>query len=293
MENSAFPGAGPIDAPPDSSLLGGLLWILLVMAGWVAAAGVPALIARLLKLNARVYFGASLLLSPIGGLLLIALIRTPANEAPALRVFARHWLKPLVLIALLIPFGYLALQWGLMLSGQPHAMGWNVGQWTHRYLGDTAIRILLLTLAVSPLRDISGWAPIVLIRRRVGLSAFFYAALHLLAYFWLDRDWSITGLIEDVTIRTYIMLGMAALTLLIPLAITSTNGMIKRLGRKTWDRLHWLIYPLAILAVAHNLLMVKAIDGAPSVHATILAVLLGWRVARWAIGRLKPAEAIA
>ncbi|MEQ1784000.1 MAG: hypothetical protein ABMA14_21795, partial [Hyphomonadaceae bacterium] len=198
MENSAFPGAAA-DISSDS----GLLLILLWMAGWIAVAGVPALIARLIGLNPRLYFGASLMLSPVSGLALIALIRTPANEAAGLRTFGKHWLKPLVLIALLAPFAYLAVQWGLMLSGQPHAMGWNVGQWTHRYLGDTAIRILLLTLAVSPLRDISGWAPLVLIRRRIGLAAFFYAALHLLAYFWLDRNWSIPGLIEDVTLRTY------------------------------------------------------------------------------------------
>lgn len=288
MENSAFPGAAA-DIPADS----GLLMILLWMVGWIVAAGVPALIARFIGLNPRLYFGASLLLSPIGGLVLIALIRTPANEASAFRAFAKHWLKPLVLIALLAPFAYLALQWGLMLSGQPHAMGWNVGQWTHRYLGDTAIRTLLLTLAVSPLRDISGWGPIVLIRRRVGLAAFFYAALHLLAYFWLDRNWSIAGLIEDVTRRTYIMLGMAALTLMIPLAITSNNGSIKRIGRKAWDRLHWLIYPLAILAVAHNLLMLKSMDGAPTVHAIILTALLGWRLVRWVVGRVKPREATA
>ncbi len=288
MENSAFPGAAA-DISSDSDLLMILLW----MAGWIAAAGLPALIARLLKLNPRIYFGASLLLSPMGGLVLIALIRTPSNEAAALRAFAKHWLKPLVLIALLAPFAYLALQWSLMLSGQAHAMGWNVGQWTHRYLGDTAIRILLLTLVVSPLRDISGWSPIVLIRRRVGLGAFFYAALHLLAYFWLDRNWSISGLIEDVMLRTYIMLGMAALSLMIPLAITSNNAAIKRLGRKAWDRLHWLIYPLAIIAVAHNLLMVKSMDGAPTVHAIILAGLLGWRLVRWIVGKLKPAVATA
>jgi sulfoxide reductase heme-binding subunit YedZ len=180
-----------------------------------------------------------------------------------------------------------------MLSGQPHAMGWNVGQWTHRYLGDTAIRTLLFALAVSPLRDIAGWGPLAVIRRRVGLAAFFYAALHLLAYFWLDRNWSIAGLIQDVTLRTYIMLGMASLTLMIPLAITSNNASIKRLGRKVWDRIHWLIFPLAILAVAHNLLMVKAIDGAPTVHAILLALMLGWRLVLWTAGKLKPAEATA
>ncbi len=289
MENSAFPGAAIADAPPDS----GLVWILLGMAGWIVAAGVPAIVAQLAGLKPRLYFGASLLLSPIVGLALVALIRTPANEASALRVFAKQWLKPLVLIGLAVPFGYLALQWGLMLSGQPHAMGWNVGQWTHRYLGDTAIRVLLLTLLVSPLRDITGWAPLALIRRRVGLAAFFYAALHLLAYFWLDRNWSIPGLIEDVTLRTYIMLGMAALTLMIPLALTSNNTSIKGLGRKVWDRIHWLIFPLTIAAVAHNLLMVKAIDGAPTVHAILLALLLGWRLALWTMGKLKASEATA
>jgi sulfoxide reductase heme-binding subunit YedZ len=210
-----------------------------------------------------------------------------------LRSFGKHWMKPLTLAALIAPFAWLAYQWTMMLLGLPNDMGWNVGQWTHRYLGDTAIRILLVTLAISPIRDITGWAPIVVIRRRIGLAAFFYAALHLLAYFWLDRNWSITGLIEDVTLRTYIMLGMAALTLMIPLAITSNNSSIRKLGRKAWDRLHWLTYPVAILAVAHNLLMVKVIEGDPTIHAAILAVLLLWRVGRWVIGKLKPAEVAA
>ena len=180
-----------------------------------------------------------------------------------------------------------------MLAGLPSDMGWNVGQWTHRYLGDTAIRVLLVTLAISPIRDITGWAPIAIIRRRVGLAAFFYTALHLLAYFWLDRSWSLPGLIEDVTLRTYIMLGMAALTLMIPLALTSNNASIKKLGRRTWDRLHWLTYPVAILAVAHNLLMVKIVEGNPTIHAVILGVLLLWRLGRWVIGKFKPAQVAA
>lgn len=287
MENSAFPV--PADQPPESGLLLMLLWL----AGWIAAAAIPALVARPLKLNARFYFGASLVLTPVVGLLLIALIRKPENEAPALRAFGKHWLKPVTLLILIAPFAWLAYQWTLMLAGQPNDMGWNVGQWTHRYLGDTAVRVLLATLLVSPIRDITGWAPLALIRRRVGLAAFFYAALHLLAYFWLDRNWSIPGLIEDVTLRTYIMLGMAALTLMVPLAITSNNASIKKLGRKVWDRLHWLIFPLAILAIGHNLLMVKAIDGAPTLHALILVLLLGWRLSRWGLAKLKPAEATA
>ncbi len=287
MELSAFPSAA--DPSTESGLLMTLAWLI----AWVAAAGVPAVIAYAMRLNARVYFGASLALSPVAGLLMIALIRKPQNEAPALRLFGKRWLKPTALLILIAPFAWLAYQWTLMLAGQPNDMGWNVGQWTHRYLGDTAIRVLLATLLVSPIRDIMGWAPLALIRRRVGLAAFFYAALHLLAYFWLDRNWSISGLIEDVTLRTYIMLGMAALTLMIPLAITSNNTSIKKLGRKVWDRIHWLIFPLAILAIGHNLLMVKAIDGAPILHAMILALLLGWRMAMWTRGKLKPAVATA
>jgi sulfoxide reductase heme-binding subunit YedZ len=86
---------------------------------------------------------------------------------------------------------------------------------------------------------------------------------------------------------------MAALVMMIPLAVTSRNGMIRRLGRKTWDRVHWLIYPLAILAVAHDILMQKTFAPTPWVHAGILALLLGWRIVRWGLGRLRPAEATA
>jgi sulfoxide reductase heme-binding subunit YedZ len=211
----------------------------------------------------------------------------------SLRAFGKHWMKPLTLAALIAPFAFLAWQFYQVLTDPlSDAMGTDPVAYIHHFLGDTAIRILLVTLAISPIRDITGWAPIALIRRRVGLAAFFYAALHMLAYLWLDKDWSLAALWEDMVIRTYIMLGMAALVLMIPLAITSNNAMIRRIGRQTWDRLHWLIYPLAILAVAHNLLMVKIIYGDPLSHAVILVVLLGWRVGRWGMGKLRaPAAA--
>jgi sulfoxide reductase heme-binding subunit YedZ len=210
-----------------------------------------------------------------------------------LRAFGKHWMKPLTLAALIAPFAFLAWQFYQVLTDPlSDAMGTDPVAYIHHFLGDTAIRILLVTLAISPIRDITGWAPIALIRRRVGLAAFFYAALHMLAYLWLDKDWSLSALWEDMVIRTYIMLGMAALVLMIPLAVTSNNTMIRRLGRQTWDRLHWLIYPLAILAVAHNLLMVKIIYGDPLIHAVILVLLLGWRVGRWGMGKLRaPAAA--
>jgi methionine sulfoxide reductase heme-binding subunit len=212
-----------------------------------------------------------------------------------LRNFGKHWMKPLTLAALLAPFLYLAVLWIMMLNGMQTPMGWDPVKWTHHYLGDTAIRILLVTLAITPVRDITGWAPIVVIRRRIGLAAFFYALLHMFAYLGLDRGWSLVKLWEDVVVRTYITLGMIALVMMVPLALTSTNGMIRRLGRKTWDRIHWLIYPLAILAVAHNILMQKTLfQIQPWTHATILAALLGWRVVRWGVGKLKPqAEAAA
>jgi sulfoxide reductase heme-binding subunit YedZ len=211
-----------------------------------------------------------------------------------LRAFGKHWMKPLTLVALLAPFVWLAYLWTLMLTGiEPYSMGFDPVKWTHHYLGNTAIRILLITLAISPIRDITGWAPIVVIRRRIGLAAFFYAALHMFAYLGLDLEWSLPKLWEDIVVRTYITFGMLALLAMVPLAITSNNSSIRRLGRKAWDRLHWLIYPLAILAVSHNILMQKTIQPTPIVHAAILALLLGWRIGRWGFKRLKPAEATA
>lgn len=180
----------------------------------------------------------------------------------------------------------------LLIQGLPNDMGFNPAQWTHHFLGETAIRVLLVTLAVSPVRDITGWAPIVLVRRRIGLAAFFYAALHLVAYLWLDLLWSMADLWKDVLKRTYITFGMAAFALLILLAVTSTNGMIRRMGRKAWDRLHWLIYPLAILAVVHHFFAEKGIQSGPLIHGAILAVLLGWRLWKRVLQpRLKPAPA--
>ena len=187
-----------------------------------------------------------------------------------LRTFGKHWMKPLTLAALIAPFAYLAVLWILMINNQPTPMGWDPVKWTHHYLGDTAIRILLVTLAISPIRDITGWAPIVLIRRRIGLAAFFYALLHMFAYLGLDLEWSWPKLWDDIVMRTYITFGMIALLAMVPLAVTSTNGMIRRLGRKTWDRIHWLIYPLAIFAVTHNILMQKTLfQVQPMTHAAM------------------------
>ncbi|MBI1339374.1 sulfoxide reductase heme-binding subunit YedZ [bacterium] len=198
-------------------------------------------------------------------------------------------MKPLTLVGLILPFAYVVAQFALALNGLPNALGFNPAEWTHRFLGDTALRILLLTLAITPLRDLTGWSPLLRIRRRIGLAAFAYGALHILAYLWLDLLWSLPALWEDVLKRTYITFGMAAFALMLPLAFTSTNGMIRRLGALAWRRLHWLIYPIAVLGVLHHLFMVKGNQPEPLVHGAILAALLGWRVYRW-LAKPKPAR---
>lgn len=190
-------------------------------------------------------------------------------------------MKPLTLVALLAPLAWLIVQVVLLIQGQPNDMGVNPAEYIHHFLGDTAIRILLVTLAITPIRDITGWAPIILIRRRIGLAAFYYAALHIVAYLWLDLLWSLDALWEDILKRTYITLGMAAFALLVPLAVTSTNGMIRRLGRNLWQKIHYLIYPIAILAVVHQTLVTKSLQWGEIIHGVILAALLLWRVPKW------------
>lgn len=154
-----------------------------------------------------------------------------------------------------------------------------------RGLGDWALRLLLITLAVTPLRRLSGWAWLLKLRRMLGLFAFFYASLHLIAYLWLDQffDWAEIG--RDILKRPFITVGMATFLLLAPLAATSTKAMIRRLGGQRWQRLHRLIYPAALLAVLHFTWMVKVDVREPALYGVILAVLLGlrawWRIDDW------------
>lgn len=146
-----------------------------------------------------------------------------------------------------------------------------------RGLGDWALRLLLITLAVTPLRRATGWAWLLRLRRMLGLFAFFYACLHLVAYLWLDQffDWVDIG--RDILKRPFITVGMATFLLLVPLAATSTNAMIRRLGGERWQRLHRLIYPAALLAVLHFTWMVKVDITEPALYGALVAILLGLR----------------
>jgi sulfoxide reductase heme-binding subunit YedZ len=174
------------------------------------------------------------------------------------------WVLGLLPLALLVYDG-----WTNNLTAEPiKEITLRTGWW--------ALTLLLATLAVTPLRRLSGWNPLIQLRKPLGLFAFFYASLHVLTYFGLDQLFELRYLLEDVLERPYITVGFVAWLLLVPLAVTSTKGWIRRLGRR-WQVLHRLIYPAAGLAVLHFFWSVKADILEPLVFAVILAVLLGFR----------------
>lgn len=157
-------------------------------------------------------------------------------------------------------------------------LGANPIEFFTRTTGVLTLLFLLITLAITPLRKYYGWNGLVKFRRMLGLYAFFYGFLHLITYSIFDKNFSISAIISDVWQRPFIAVGMLAFFLLIPLAITSTNGMIKRLGGKNWQKLHKLTYPVTILGVIHFWLIVKSDVFYPALFALILAILLGHRV---------------
>lgn len=146
-----------------------------------------------------------------------------------------------------------------------------------RTTGVLTLIFLLITLSVTPLRKIFGWNNLIKFRRMLGLYAFFYGFLHLVTYSIFDKSLSISAIASDVWERPFIAVGMLAFFLLIPLAATSTNGMIKRLGGKNWARLHKLSYLIAILGVIHFWMIVKSDIFYPVLFGLVLAVLLGYR----------------
>ena len=145
------------------------------------------------------------------------------------------------------------------------------------YTGDWAIALLMASLAVTPLRRLTRWNEIIKVRRMLGLFAFFYAVLHVLTWFALVSFFDLPTMIEDVSMRPFIMLGMGAFLILLALALTSTQGSIRRLGRR-WRQLHSLVYAAGILAVIHFWMRVKADITVPRRWAVVLAVLFGVRI---------------
>lgn len=190
-------------------------------------------------------------------------------------------LKPVVFVALCLPMAWLIWQWSLLIGGQANGLGVNPVETTNRFLGDTALRTLLLALAVTPLRDMTGLVALTRLRRMIGLFAFFYVCVHISNYLGLELSFSLAKLWKDVLKRTYITLGMSAFVLLVPLAATSTHAALRALGPKRWKRLHKLVFVAAVLAVLHYIFMAKGFQLMPYVHAAILAFLLGWRLVKW------------
>lgn len=195
-----------------------------------------------------------------------------------------RWIvKPAVFALCLAPLAWLV---GQFAAG---GLGANPIEATNRFLGDWGLRFLLAALAVTPLRDLTGWAAVMRFRRMLGLFAFFYVCLHLASYVALDQFFAWGEIWRDIVKRRYITVGLIAFALLVPLAVTSTKRMIKRLGGRLWTRLHMLVYAAAVLAVLHFFMMVKADIREPLVYAAVLAVLLGYRV----VARLRRRPAVA
>ncbi len=183
--------------------------------------------------------------------------------------------KALLFVAASLPLSWLALR----AAGHAGGLGANPVETLQNELGIWALRWLWLTLAITPLRWLLGWAWLLQFRRMLGLFAFAYCSLHFLNYLWLDQFFDLAAIIEDITERPFITVGFSALLLMLPLALTSTNGWRRRLGRR-WQRLHRLIYPAAILASWHFWWQVKKDFTEPLIYAAILALLLGFRLWR-------------
>lgn len=190
--------------------------------------------------------------------------------------------KVVLLAAGLAPVAWLVRG---MISGD---LGVNPAETIQLQTGRWALRFLLITLAVTPIRRLFHWNVVIQYRRMLGLFAFFYASLHFASYIVLDQYFAFDAMVGDVVKRPFITVGFAAFVLMVPLALTSTKGWIRRLGRR-WQLLHRLVYISAVCAVVHFIWKVKLVIGDPVLYAGILAALLGYRVVRAARLRMSSA----
>lgn len=198
-----------------------------------------------------------------------------------------RWFKPVVFLACLVPLARLG--WKAYMG----LLGANPIEVITHSTGDWLLRFLLITLAVTPVRKLTGQLWLIRYRRMLGLFAFFYGVLHFLTYIWLDKFFDLHEMLADIAKRRFITVGLAGFVLLIPLALTSTTGWIRRLGGKRWQNLHRLIYFSAIAGVIHYYWLVKADVRKPLEYAFMLSLLLGYRLWVWGWPKLRAKKSLA
>ncbi len=196
--------------------------------------------------------------------------------------------KAIVFVLALAPLARLAV--GALYF--PDWLGANPAEFITRATGDWTLRFLLITLAVTPVRKVTGWNWLLRLRRMLGLYAFFYATVHVTSYVAFDHLFVVSEILRDIVKRPFITVGFATLVLLVPLAATSTDAMVRRLGARRWLALHRLVYLIGPLGVLHFWWMVKRDITEPAIYAAILALLLGYRLAN-KIRTRQPARAVA
>lgn len=188
----------------------------------------------------------------------------------------KSWLSPLKAIVFALSLVPLArIIYAIVFD--PISLGANPAETILHMSGDWVIYFLLITLAITPLRTLTGWNDLIKFRRMMGLYAFFYACVHFLSYIGFDRLFDLSDMAREIVKRPFILVGFAAFVLLVPLAVTSTRGWVLRLGGARWSALHKAIYPIAILGIVHYWWLVKRDITWPAVFALVLAVLLAYR----------------
>lgn len=205
------------------------------------------------------------------------------RREPAIgQILASGWTKAALFLACLTPF--LLLLWpfyNLLTTGNAPALGANPVEYITHYTGDWTIRFLLITLCVTPLRKIFNQPRLARYRRMLGLFAFFYVSLHFMTWFILDKSFSFSDMWADILKRRFITVGMLGFAMLIPLALTSTAGWVRRLGFPEWQRLHRLIYFAALAGVIHYYWLVKSDVRLPLMYGGMLTVLMLYRFYMW------------
>jgi methionine sulfoxide reductase heme-binding subunit len=198
------------------------------------------------------------------------------------------WTKAALFAICLVPFA--TLVWRALHSG----LGANPVEFVQHATGDWTLRFLVFTLSITPLRKLLNLPDLIRFRRMLGLFAFFYVCLHFLTYIGPDQSFDLGGMWKDVQKRRFITVGFTAFVLLIPLALTSTAGWVRRLGGRRWQMLHRAIYVSAVCGVIHYYWLVKSDVRKPLFYAALVAILLAWRLADWFSRRKRqPAQSSA